>query len=182
MYQGHHTTLQILLRVNRLRRLERAIHHAGRKAQLVPPQGPTYSNELFITVLRRLCASVLNAELRTRSVARGRALAHCGTEAHSLLIEAYNEAALSERTCEWFQKFKNSDFDVEDKYRNGRPKIYEDAELEELLEENSSQTQKELALILEITQQAVSHCLKSLGIIHNQGNWVPYELKPRDVE
>ncbi|GBP68848.1 Methionine aminopeptidase 1D, mitochondrial [Eumeta japonica] len=70
--------------------------------------------------------------------------------AHRLLVEAYNEAALSERTChEWFQKFKNDDFDVEDKDRSGRPKIYVDAELEELLEENLSQTQKELALTLE---------------------------------
>ncbi|GBO99053.1 Mariner Mos1 transposase [Eumeta japonica] len=47
-------------------------------------------------------------------------------------LETNNEAALSERTCrEWFQKFKNGDFDVEDKDRSGRPKIYEDAELEE---------------------------------------------------
>ncbi|GBP69711.1 Heat shock protein 75 kDa, mitochondrial [Eumeta japonica] len=54
----------------------------------------------------------------------------------------------------------------------GRPKIYEAAELEELLEEDSSQTQKEqmeLALTLEVTQQAVSHRLKSLGLIHKQG-------------
>ncbi|CAH2108047.1 unnamed protein product [Euphydryas editha] len=104
-------------------------------------------------------------------------------EAHRLLVEAYNEDALSERTCrEWFQKFNNGDFDVKDKDRSGRPKIYEDAELEKLLEEDSSQTQKELALTLKVTQQAVSHRLKSLGMIHKQGSWVPYELKPRDVE
>ncbi|GBP10794.1 Mariner Mos1 transposase [Eumeta japonica] len=41
---------------------------------------------------------------------------------------------------------------------------YEDAELKELLEEDSSQTQKELALTLEVTQQAVSHRLESLGM------------------
>ncbi|GBP35892.1 Mariner Mos1 transposase [Eumeta japonica] len=64
-------------------------------------------------------------------------------EAHRLLVETYNEAASSEGKCrEWFQKFKNGDFDVEDKDRSGRPKIYEDVELEE----NSSQIQKELAL------------------------------------
>ncbi|GBP35815.1 Mariner Mos1 transposase [Eumeta japonica] len=73
-------------------------------------------------------------------------------EAHRLLAEACNEAALSERTCrDWFQKFKNGYFDVEDKNRSGTPKIYEDAELEELFEEDSSQTQKELALTLEVT-------------------------------
>lgn len=104
-------------------------------------------------------------------------------ESHRLLVEAYNEDALSERTCrEWFQKFKKGDFDVNDKGRSGRPKIYEDADLEKLLDEDSSQTQKELALSLEVTQQAVSHRLKSLGMIHKQGNWVPYELKPRDIE
>ncbi|GBP65039.1 Mariner Mos1 transposase [Eumeta japonica] len=55
-----------------------------------------------------------------------------------------------------------------DKDRNGRPKIYEDAELKELLEDDSYQTQKELALTLEVTQQAVSCRFKSLGIIHKQ--------------
>ncbi|GBO98528.1 Mariner Mos1 transposase [Eumeta japonica] len=68
------------------------------------------------------------------------------------------------------------------KDRSGRPKIYEDAELEKFLEEDSSQTQKQLALTLKVTQQAVTRRLKSLGMIHKQDNWVPYELKPKDVE
>ena len=38
---------------------------------------------------------------------------------------------------EWFQKFKNGEFDVEDKERSGRPKVYEDAELEALLENSN---------------------------------------------
>jgi len=75
-------------------------------------------------------------------------------EAHRLLVEAYGDAALSEKRCrEWFQKFKNGEFDVENKDRSGRPKVYEDAELEALLDEDSYQTQKELALTLEVTQQ-----------------------------
>ena len=37
-------------------------------------------------------------------------------EAHRLLVKAYGDAALSERSCrEWFQKFKNGEFDVETK-------------------------------------------------------------------
>ena len=40
-------------------------------------------------------------------------------EAHRLLVEAYGDAALSERSChEWFQKFKNGEFDIEDKERS----------------------------------------------------------------
>lgn len=57
-----------------------------------------------------------------------------------MLVEAHNETALSEKPCEWFQKLRNGDFDVEDKERSGRPKIYADAEFEALLEKDSSQT------------------------------------------
>ena len=36
-------------------------------------------------------------------------------EAHRMLSNIYGEVAISERTCrEWFQRFKNGDFDVED--------------------------------------------------------------------
>jgi len=90
-------------------------------------------------------------------------------EAHRLLVEAYGDATLSERSCrEWFQKFKNGEFDVEAKERSGRPKVYEDAELEVLLDEDSCQTQKELALTLGVTQQTISR-LKSLEMIQKQG-------------
>ena len=34
--------------------------------------------------------------------------------AHRMLSNTYGKAAISERTCrEWFQRFKNGDFDVE---------------------------------------------------------------------
>jgi len=35
---------------------------------------------------------------------------------------------------------------------------------------------------LGVTQQAVSVRLRVTGMIQKQGNWMPYELKPRDVE
>ena len=41
------------------------------------------------------------------------------------------------------QKFKNGEFDIQDKKRSGRPKVYEDAELEALLDQDSCQMQKE---------------------------------------
>ncbi|GBP05155.1 Mariner Mos1 transposase [Eumeta japonica] len=103
------------------------------------------------------------------STSRHHGVAGLIAEVHRLLVEAYNKAALSEKTCrEWFQKFENGDFDVEATDRSERPKIYEDAELEDLLEEDSSQIQKKLALTLEVTQKAVSRRLKSLGMIHKQ--------------
>jgi len=80
----------------------------------------------------------------------------------------------------WNLKSKKGEFDIEDKERSGRPKVYEDAET--LLDEDSYQTQKELVLTLAVTQQTISYRLKSLRMIQKQGNWIPYELKPRNVE
>ena len=99
-----------------------------------------------------------------------------------MLSNTYGEAAISERTCRvQFQRFKNDDFDVEDRYSGEREKIFEDAELEILLEQDSCQNQEELARSLGVTEQAISKRLKAMGMIQKQGNWVPYELKPRDV-
>ena len=104
-------------------------------------------------------------------------------EAHRMLSYTYGQAAISERTChEWFQRFKNGDFDVEDWHSGGREKVFEDAELEALLEQDSCQNQEELARSLGVTQQAILKRLKTMGMIQKQGNWMPYELKPRDVE
>ena len=107
------------------------------------------------------------------------------TEAHRMLVEVYGDTAPTDKSCkEWFRRFKDGDFSVEDKPRSGQPKKFEDKELEALfeIEENQSQTQEEFAESLGITQQAVSVRLKAMGMIQKQGNWVPCELKPRDVE
>ena len=67
-----------------------------------------------------------------------------------MLVEAYGNA-LSERNCrEWFQKFKNGEFDIEDKERSGRPKVYEDAQLEALLKIRAKRKKN---LHLGVTQQ-----------------------------
>ena len=59
-----------------------------------------------------------------------------------MLSNIYGEAAISERTCrEWFQRLKNGDFDVEDRHNGGR-EVFEDAELEVLLEQNSSKSRR----------------------------------------
>ncbi|KAG5307583.1 MOS1T transposase, partial [Pseudoatta argentina] len=98
-------------------------------------------------------------------------------EVHRMLSNTYGEAAINERTCrEWFQRFKNGDFDVEDRHSDGREKVCEDAELEALLDQDSCQNQEELARSLEVTQQTISKRLKVMGMIQNQGNWIPYEL------
>ena len=90
---------------------------------------------------------------------------------HRILVEVHGDRALSERTCQkWFARFKSGDFDLEDQERAGYPKKFEDTELEALLDEDPCETQEELALSLEVTQQNISLRLKAMGMIRKQGN------------
>ncbi|KAG5319700.1 MOS1T transposase, partial [Pseudoatta argentina] len=98
-------------------------------------------------------------------------------EAHRILVQTYGDNALSDTTCrDWFRRFKNNDFELEDKERSGAPKKFQDKELEQLLDEDPSQTLSELGKILQVDESTVSKRLKGLGMIQKQGHWVPYEL------
>ena len=75
------------------------------------------------------------------------------TEAYRMLVEVYDDTAPTDKSCrEWFRRFKDGDFSVEDKRRSGQPKKFENKEIEALLEEDQSQTQEELAESLGVTQ------------------------------
>ena len=61
-----------------------------------------------------------------------------------MFVERYGEVALSEISCrKGFQKFMNGEFNIEVKELSERPNVYEDAELEALLDQDSCQTQEE---------------------------------------
>jgi len=62
------------------------------------------------------------------------------------------------------------------------PKKYENVELQALLDEDDSQTQKQLAEQLSVSQQAVSNRLREMGKIQKVGRWVPHELNERQME
>jgi len=68
------------------------------------------------------------------------------------------------------------------KERTGKSKLIEDAEYKALFDEDLYQTQEELAESLGVAQLDISMCLKALEVIQKQGNWVLYELKPRDLK
>ena len=55
-------------------------------------------------------------------------------------------------------------------------------ELQALLDEDNSQTQKQLAEQLSVSQQAVPNCLREMGKIQKVGRWVPHELNERQME
>ena len=55
-------------------------------------------------------------------------------------------------------------------------------ELQALLDEDDSQTQKQLAEQLSVSQQAVSNRLREMGKIQKVSRWVPHELNERKIE
>ena len=61
---------------------------------------------------------------------RGVLLQYCiqnksAAEAHRILVETYGGNALSDTTCrDWFRRFKNNDFELENKERSGAPKKF----------------------------------------------------------
>ena len=69
-----------------------------------------------------------------------------------------------------FRKFKNGDFDLSDKPCSGRPPTISDTEQQKLLNQDSTQTQQQLAEKLDVTQQAISERLHALGKIKKKEN------------
>ena len=51
-------------------------------------------------------------------------------EAHRELQKVYGDGALSKDTCrDWFRRFKDGDFDLDDRPRKERPKTFDGADL-----------------------------------------------------
>ena len=100
-----------------------------------------------------------------------------------MLSSIYGDHAPSNTTCkEWFRRFQNGDFDVSDKEREGPPKKFEDAQLIELLDEDACQTLDDLSKELDVDRSTVGERLHKLGMVQKASNWVPHQLKERDIE
>ena len=84
-------------------------------------------------------------------------------ESHRMLVEVYGDNALSETMCrDWFRQF-NDNFDLSDKKRKNRPRKIEECQLQTLLNENDTQSQKMLAKQLGVSQAAISMQLHAMG-------------------
>lgn len=99
-------------------------------------------------------------------------------EATEMIKLAWGENAISYETVrKWFTRFRAKNFNLGDDERSGAPrKVRLDEEIQSLLDENPAQTQKELAVQLGVSQQAISVRLHAMGKIQKEGKWVPHEL------
>ena len=99
-------------------------------------------------------------------------------ESHRMLMEAYGDNTLSETMCrDWFRRFNDDNFDPSDKKRENRSRKVEDYQLQALLDEDDTQSQKMLAEQLGVSQAAISMRLHAMGKVQKIGKWVSHELK-----
>ncbi|UYV84232.1 hypothetical protein LAZ67_X001610 [Cordylochernes scorpioides] len=79
------------------------------------------------------------------------------TEAHRMLEEVQGDHALSKSQCyRWLKKFQSGDFELDNEPRGKPHQRFEDAELQALLDDDSTQTQEKLAKQLQVSQGSVS--------------------------
>jgi len=72
-------------------------------------------------------------------------------DSHRKFVKTYGESSPI-KTCEyWFRRFRSGNFDVSDKEHSGQPKKFKDAELQELLHENSVQSTPKLVKLINVT-------------------------------
>ena len=97
---------------------------------------------------------VLNSHHLREVLLRYFILKKTAAESDRILMKVYGEHALSDKTCrDWFRRFKSGDFDLGNKDRGKPTKKSEDAELQALLDEDSTQTLKQLTEHWKLTRE-----------------------------
>lgn len=108
----------------------------------------------------------------------------CGrsaAESSRNISAAFGEGCVSERTArDWFAKFKNGDFGLDDQPRSGRPPAVDNDQLRQLVEADPRQTTRELAAHLEVSQTAIVDHLRAIGKVSKLNTWVPHALMEFD--
>jgi len=76
----------------------------------------------------------------------------------------------------------DDNFDLSDKKRENRPRKVENCQLQALLDEDDTQSQKMLAEQLGVSQAAISMRLHIMGKVQKIEKWVPHELNDRQMK
>ncbi|UYV72498.1 hypothetical protein LAZ67_9003408 [Cordylochernes scorpioides] len=97
-------------------------------------------------------------------------------------IQRNDQAIFPQRHSRTSRKISRGDFELDNDPCGKPPQKFKNAELQALLDEDSTQTQEKLAKQLQVSQGAVSLRLNSLGMIQKLSRWVPHELSERQQE
>ena len=70
---------------------------------------------------------------------------------------------------------------MKDSERSGMSQKCRDEQLQELLDDDPTQTQQQLAKTLNVSQETISRRLRAVGNINKLGKWVPHDLNERQM-
>ncbi|WKY12594.1 hypothetical protein Q1695_003857 [Nippostrongylus brasiliensis] len=97
--------------------------------------------------------------------------------------EVYKGGAPTRTTVyNWFSKFKDGDYSMEDEARSGRPKELDLYVVRNQVEADTYQTTREVAATLGVNHTTVVRRLKSIGKVKKLGRWVPHVLTKHDMD
>lgn len=98
------------------------------------------------------------------------------------ICAVYGSNALSERTVrEWFARFRQGNFELNDAPRSGRPIADKDKEILEMVNQNRHISSDHIAKDLGLCHQTVLNHLKKLGYKKKLDVWVPHNLSEKDL-
>lgn len=97
--------------------------------------------------------------------------------AYEKICESMGQGTVSLRMVkDWFNKFTNNDFDLNDKPHQGRPQIVDRDRCIQLIEEDPKLSSREIAIELKCSHMEIFNILKELGLKYKHGVFVPHSL------
>ena len=87
-------------------------------------------------------------------------------EAHRKICSVYGDDALTERTCQnWFVKFHSGNFDINDSQQSGRPQEIETNNFKAIVDQNPTQSVREIAMALNVSHTSVENHLQKFCFV-----------------
>lgn len=88
------------------------------------------------------------------------------------ICDVYGADAVTERTCfNWFRKFREGNFSLEDEPKAGRSREVDGNKIMELVDANPHYTTRELGDMLSVSNTTISNYLNRLGYMNKEGIW-----------
>jgi len=107
-------------------------------------------------------------------------LGHSASEAARNICNALGEGSISHVTIsEWFKRFNQNNYNLEDKPRSGRPPEVDIDQLQALVKSDPRQSTRCIATTLSCHHSTIARNLAQLGYRNLLGALVPHTLTPR---
>lgn len=98
------------------------------------------------------------------------------------ICAVYGQDTTSDRTVRrWYERFRDGGDDVADRPRSGRPPVVESSQICDLVDSNSHLTLRDIALMLNISHEAVRLHLMRAEYVNRADVWVPHALSERNM-